>query len=124
MTLTTEVAHSASMEISCLQVPALTTHTSNSPLPVNPSPTDLHTGTSKESPPIHNIPPTNTSSTIPTSSIPLILQESADTTCTQPCDPPYPSFLSTNLVATREMIFGSSQESNQDTHCHNYHATN
>ena len=31
------------------QVPALTSHTSDFPLPVNPSPTDLNTGTSKES---------------------------------------------------------------------------
>ena len=61
------------------QVPALTTHTSDYPLPVNPTPTDLHTGTSTESPPIHNSPPTNTSSTVPTPSIHLTLKESAVT---------------------------------------------
>ena len=64
------------------QVPALTSHTSDAPFPVNPSPTDRHTGTSKESLPILNSPPTYTSFTIPTPSIPLILQESADVTCT------------------------------------------
>ena len=47
-----------------LQVPALTTHTCNSPLPVNPSPTDLHISSSKESPPAFNSPPRNTSSTV------------------------------------------------------------
>ena len=48
------------------QVPAPTSHTSDAPLPVNPSPTDLYTGTSKESLPILNSPPTHTSSTFPT----------------------------------------------------------
>ena len=46
------------------QVPGLTSHTSGSPLPVNPSPTDLHTSTSKESPPILNSPPIYTNSTV------------------------------------------------------------
>ena len=59
------------------EMPVLTTHTSDSPLSVNPSPTDLHTGTSKESPPIVNSLLTYTSSTVPTPSISLILLESA-----------------------------------------------
>ena len=54
----------------------MTTHTSDTPLPVNLSPTDLHTGSSKESPPILNSPETYTSSVVPTPSILLILQES------------------------------------------------
>ena len=58
----------------------VTTHTSDTPLPVNLSPTDLHTGSSKESPPILNSPPTYTSSIVPTPSVPLILKESADVT--------------------------------------------
>ena len=45
--------------------------------------------------------------------IPLILQESADTTCTKPRDPPPPLFLHANFVAIRENIFGSSGESIQ-----------
>ena len=66
---------------------ALTTHIRNSPLPVNPSPTNPYTGTSKESPPILNSPSTYTGSTVPTLSIPLILQEAGDVTCKQPRDP-------------------------------------
>ena len=58
------------------QIPALTSYTPDCPLPVNPSLTDLYTGTSKESSPILNSPPTYNSSTVPISSIPLILQES------------------------------------------------
>ena len=46
-------------------------------------------------------------------SIPLILQESADATYTQPRHPPPPLFLHIIFVAMRENIFGSSRESNQ-----------
>ena len=46
------------------QVHALTTHTCYSPLLLNPSPTDLHTGIRKESLPILNSPPIYTSYTI------------------------------------------------------------
>ena len=46
-------------------------------------------------------------------SIPLILQESADTTCTHPPDVPPPSFLHANFVAIRENRFSSSRELNQ-----------
>ena len=80
-------------------------------------------------------------------SIPLILQESADATCTQPRNPPSPLFLHTSFVAIRKnvcmyiylfiyswiikikiTIFGSSGESNQGFSAvgvrrHNYHAT-
>ena len=65
------------------QVPALTTQISNLPLPVSTCLTILHTGTS-------NSLPTNTSSNIPIPSIPFILHESAEVTCTQPRDPPFP----------------------------------
>ena len=89
------------------------THTSDFPLPANPSPTDPYTGTSKESPSILNSPPTYTNSTVPTPSIPLILQERADVTCTRPRHPPPPSFLHANFVAIREDKFGFLGESNQ-----------
>ena len=46
-------------------------------------------------------------------SIPLILQESADATCTHPPDVPPPSFLHANFVAIRENRFSSSKELNQ-----------
>ena len=54
------------------QATALTTQTSNSPLPVNPLPTNLHIGSRKDSPLILNSPPTNTSSTVPRPSIYLV----------------------------------------------------
>ena len=83
------------------QVPALTTHTSDSPLPVNPSPTPLHAGISKESLPILNNPPIYTSYIIPTPSISFILQETADAPHTKPCGVPPPSLLHTIFVAIR-----------------------
>ena len=46
-------------------------------------------------------------------SVPLILQESADATCTQPCYPFPPSFLHANFVPIKENIVGSSGELNQ-----------
>ena len=49
-------------------------------------------------------------------STPLILQESADHTCTQRRDPPPPSFLHANFVVIRENIFDTSRESNQGFH--------
>ena len=64
------------------QVSALTTQASNSPLPVNPPPTDLHTDSGRESQPILNSPPTHTSSTVPTHSTSPVLQEPADFTIT------------------------------------------
>ena len=50
------------------RVPTLATHTSDSALPVSPSPRDLLTKTTKELTPSHNSPPTRTDSTIPTHS--------------------------------------------------------
>ena len=37
------------------QITALTTQASNSPVPVNPPPTDLHTGSRRDSPPISTV---------------------------------------------------------------------
>ena len=37
------------------QITSLTTQPSNSPLPVNPPPTDLHTGSRRDSPPISTV---------------------------------------------------------------------
>ena len=64
------------------QVTALTTQASYSPLPVNPPPTDLHTGSRIDSPPILDNLPTQTSSIAPTPSISPVLQEPADVTIT------------------------------------------
>ena len=55
------------------QVTALTTQASYSPLPGNPPPTDLHTGSRRDSPPILDNLPTQTSSTAPTPSISPVL---------------------------------------------------
>ena len=60
------------------QVHALTTHTCYSPLPLNPSPTSLHTSISKESLPIFNSLLIYTSYTILAPSISCILQETAN----------------------------------------------
>ena len=51
------------------QITALTNQAANSPLPVNQPPTDLHTGSRRDSPPIVSSPPTHTSSDVPTLSI-------------------------------------------------------
>ena len=89
------------------------THTSDSPLPVNQSPTDLHTGISKESPSILNSPPTYTSYTVPTPSISLILEEKlASPTHSIVISIPL-RFLHTYFVAIRENKFGLSVKSNQ-----------
>ena len=64
------------------QVTALTTQASYSPLLVNPPPTDIHTGSRRDSPPILDNLPTQTSSTAPTPSISPVLQEPADVTIT------------------------------------------
>ena len=55
-------------------VTVLTTQASNSSLPVNPPPKDLHTGSRRDSPPIVNSPPTHTNSTVPTPSTSPVLQ--------------------------------------------------
>ena len=49
---------------------------SNSPLPMNPTPTDFHTGSRIDSPHILNSPPTHTSSTFSAPSISLVLRRS------------------------------------------------
>ena len=111
------------------QVPALTTHMSESPLPVNPSPTDLYTGSSKESPPILNSPPTYTSATVSTPSIPILhSRQSPDVTCTWPRDPPPPLLLHANCVTLREnmLVFlgNRTRTSAVGFRHHNHHATN
>ena len=78
-----------------------------------PSPTDPHTGISKESQPILNNLPTYTSPTVPTPSISPTLQESADVTYIQLRDPPILLFPHANFAAIRENKFGSSGKSNQ-----------
>ena len=64
------------------QVTTLTTQASNSPLPMNPPPTDLHTGSRRDSPPILNSPLTHTNSTVATPTTSPVLQEPADITIT------------------------------------------
>ena len=96
-----------------MEIPALTTYTSDSPLTVNPPPKDPHTYISKESPLILNSLPMYTSATIPTHSISLILKQSADVTSTKPRDPPPLLFVRANFVAIRENKFGFSKVSNQ-----------
>ena len=69
------------------QINTQTTQSCNSPLPVSPPPTDLHTGSGRDSPPILNSLPTHTSSTVPTPSTSPVLQEPFHVTITQPCYP-------------------------------------
>ena len=64
------------------QITALTNQAANSPLPVNQPPTDLHTGSRRDSPPIVSSQPTHASSTLPTPSISPVLQQPAHVTIT------------------------------------------
>ena len=96
------------------QVPTLTSHTSDYPLPVNSSPTDLHTGACKESPSIHHQQSTNMhklhrSHTL--NSPPFCKSRLTSPAPAQ--DPPPPSFFYANFVALRENMFGFSGESYQ-----------
>ena len=78
--------------------------------------------------PISNSPPTYTSSTVPTHSIHLILQDSVDFTCTLHRDPPTPSLLHAKFVAVRDNMFRYSGNGTRTfmvgVRRHNHHATN
>ena len=78
------------------QVTALNAQPSNSPLPMNPALTDLHTGNRRHSPPILHSPPTHTSSTFPTPSISLVLCKSKLTS------PSYKLVIPLPIVSTRQ----------------------
>ena len=64
------------------QVTALNTQASYSPLPVNSPPTDLHTVSRRDSPPIHENLPTQTSYTGSTPSITPVPEEAGNVTIT------------------------------------------
>ena len=61
------------------QVTTLNAQASNSPLPMNPTLTDLHTSSRRDSPLTLYSPPTHTSSTFPAPSISLVLRRSQPT---------------------------------------------
>ena len=95
------------------QVTALTTQASYSPLLVNPPPTDLHTGSRRDSPPIIKNLPTQTSSTAPTPSISPVLQEPVTSPSHKLVISP-PSFPHTSFTTLGQNTFECSRDSSQD----------
>ena len=94
------------------QITALTTQAPNSPLPVNPPPTDLHTGSRRDSPPISTV--------CQHTPVPLFPHPQPLPFCKSQLTSPLhtscsysPSFLHANFVAIRHNKFSLSGDSNQ-----------